>query len=97
MKINIEDVRKMIIQELNDLVSTQDDPEKALNSYKSSSYDQYANAIRGNAAAMVKVLGMHDDLERKSLVDFRDRVIPDLHLAIDSIKSKIDAMLESEE
>lgn len=93
MKITEQEIKNMILSELNDLVSTQDDVYGAQRQFEISPFSNYANAIRQNAERMVKVLESSDDYDRRALVDFKDRVIPDLHLAISQVENKINALL----
>lgn len=94
MKISMDEVKKMILQELNDLVSTQDVPYETERAYKTSPFQNYARVIRENAARLVEILDSSDDYDRRSLIDFKERELPDLHLALDAIENKINDLLK---
>lgn len=96
MKISIKDVKKMIIQELNDLVSTQDDVYGAQRDFEISPFENYSRVIRENAAKMVEILDNSDHYDRRALVDFKERELPDLHLALDAIEDKINHLLSQQ-
>lgn len=94
MKISMDEVKKMILQELNDLVSTQDVPYETERAYKTSPFQNYSRVIRENAARLVEILDSSDDYDRRSLIDFKERELPDLHLALDAIENKINDLLK---
>ena len=50
--------------------------------------------IRENAARLVEILDSSDDYDRRSLIDFKERELPDLHLALDAIGNKISDLLK---
>lgn len=93
MKITTNDIKKMILQELTDLVSTQDDLYGAGRSHEISPFENYARVIRENAGRMIEILENSDSYDERALIDFKKRVLPDLHLALDSIENKINDLL----
>jgi hypothetical protein len=94
MKISMYEIKKLILQELSDLVSTQDTPYESERAYKTNPFQNYARVIKENAARLVEILDSSDDYDRRSLINFKKRELPDLHLALDAIENKINDILK---
>ena len=92
MKITSQDIKEMILRELTDLVSTQDDTYGTQRDFEISPFQNYSRVIRENASKMVEILQSSDSYDRKALVDFKERELPDLHLALDAVENKITAL-----
>ena len=93
MKITSQDIKEMILRELTDLVSTQDDTYGTQRDFEISPFQNYSRVIRENASKMVEILQSSDSYDRKALVDFKERELPDLHLALDAVENKITDLL----
>tara|TARA_R110002020_G_scaffold444992_2_gene656710 strand:- start:815 stop:1099 length:285 start_codon:yes stop_codon:yes gene_type:complete len=93
MKITSQDIKEMILRELTDLVSTQDDTYGTQRDFETSPFQNYSRVIRENASKMVEILQSSDSYDRKALVDFKERELPDLHLALDAVENKITDLL----
>ena len=56
MKFGKKELKDMILNELNDLVSSQDDPTRVTNDFETFAFTNHINAILGNVKQMEKVI-----------------------------------------
>tara|TARA_R110000824_G_scaffold28652_7_gene96079 strand:+ start:14694 stop:14996 length:303 start_codon:yes stop_codon:yes gene_type:complete len=96
MKFGKKELKDMILNELNDLVSSQDDPTRVTNDFETFAFTNHINAILGNVKQMEKVIREDEGLDRKTLISFKEKELEDLHMAISFVGDAIDARLKEQ-
>ncbi len=89
MKITKKELKKMILQEFNDLASTQDDPVRTLAGFEAHAFNNHIQAILGNLSQMDKIVRENEGLDRKTLVLFKEKALADLHMAVSHLEGAI--------
>ena len=95
MKITKEELKKIVLQEYNSLVSSQEDPMKTLGGFETMAFNNHVRAIMGNLSQMDKIVRENDGLERRILVMLKEKVLADLHQAVSHLEGAIDSRLNS--
>tara|TARA_R110002110_G_scaffold379363_1_gene589878 strand:+ start:68 stop:370 length:303 start_codon:yes stop_codon:yes gene_type:complete len=93
MKITKKELKKIILQEYNQLASTQDDPTGTMGDFKTFAFEAHINAIKGNLSQMDKIIRQDEGLDRKSLILFKETILEDLHVAVSHLEGAIEARL----
>ena len=96
MKISKKNLKNMILQELNDLVSTQDDSTRTISDFETYAFTNHMNAILENVKQMEKVIREDEGLDRKTLILFKEKELEDLHMAISFVGDAIEARLKEQ-
>ena len=96
MKFGKKELKDMILRELNDMVSSQDDPIRVTNDFETFAFTNHINAILGNVQQMEKVIREDEGLDRKTLISFKEKELEDLHMAISFVGDAIDARLKEQ-
>jgi|10_taG_2_1085330.scaffolds.fasta_scaffold103144_2 t-SNARE complex subunit (syntaxin) len=98
MKFNKQDLRDLIREQLQEsgLVSTHASVVGIEDSVETFAFENHANAIRGNLDQMGKIINQDSNLERKSLVLFKEKVLEDLKVGIDFLEGAIEAKLKDQ-
>ena len=97
MKITKKSLKNMILQELNDLVAVRDDPARVENDFETFAFTNHMNAIHGNIQQMDKIIREDEGLDRKTLINFKEKVLEDLHMAISHLEGAIEARLKEQD
>ena len=96
MKISKKNLKNMILQELNDIVSTQDDPTRVTSDFETYAFTNHMNAILENVKQMEKIIREDEGLDRKTLILFKEKELEDLHMAISFVGDAIEARLKEQ-
>tara|TARA_R110000824_G_scaffold363210_2_gene551221 strand:+ start:445 stop:747 length:303 start_codon:yes stop_codon:yes gene_type:complete len=96
MKITKKELKRIILQEYNQLASTQDDPVGAIGDFKTFAFETHINAIKGNLSQMDKIIRQDEGLDRKSLILFKETILEDLHMAVSHLEGAIEARLKKQ-
>ena len=94
MNITKKELKKMILQEYNQLVSTQDDPGGVLGGFETMAFNNHIQAIMGNLSQMDKIVRQNESLDRKTLILFKEKALADLHMAVSHLEGAITARLD---
>jgi hypothetical protein len=103
MKISKKNLKNMILHELNELnklneiVSTQDIPVSRVTSdFDTFAFTNHMNAILGNVQQMEKIIREDENLDRKTLILFKEKQLEDIHMAISFVEGAIDERLKKQ-
>ena len=94
MKITKEDLKKLIIQELTDIVATTDAPTTAMNDFNIGIFKTECNAVRGNLENIDKIVRTDDNLDRKTLIFVKENLLGDLYQGISFVEGAINDRLK---
>ena len=95
-KITKKELKNIILQELNQLASTQDDALGTLAGFETFAFENHMNAIMQNLKQMDSIIREDEGLSRQALVLFKTKVLEDLHMAISHLEGAIDARLKKQ-
>jgi hypothetical protein len=96
MKISKKSLKNIILQELNDIVSMQDDPTRVTSDFETFAFTNHMNAILGNIQQMEKIIREDEGLDRKTLILFKEKQLEDIHMAISFVEGAIDERLNKQ-
>ena len=96
MKITKNELKNMILQEMNDLVSAQDNPVRTLGGFEAYAFENHMRAIMQNMSQMDKIIRENDGLDRKTLILFKEKVLEDLHMAVSHLEGAIASRLKDQ-
>jgi hypothetical protein len=96
MKITKKELKEIILQELNDVASSQDDPIGTLKDFETFAFTNHIEAIMGNFNQMDQIIREDEGLDRKTLIMFKEKLLADLHLAVSHLEGAIDARLKKQ-
>jgi len=96
MKITKNELKNMILQEMNDLVSTEYNPRKVLGGFETYAFENHMKAIMQNMSALDKIIREDEGLSRPTLVLFKEKVLEDLHMAVSHLEGAITARLKDQ-
>ena len=82
MKISKKSLKNIILQELNDIVSMQDDPTRVTSDFETFAFTNHMNAILGNIQQMEKIIREDEGLDRKTLILFKEKQLEDIHIIL---------------
>ena len=96
MKITKNELKNMILQEYNQLASTQDDPVRTLAGFETHAFNNHMQAILGNLSQMDKIVRENEGLDRKTLILFKEKALADLHMAVSHLEGAITSRLKDQ-
>ena len=94
MKITEKALKNLILQELNDLVSTQNTPLQVQSDFEAGPLNNYANTIRQNIAQMHKIVN-ENEIDDRILRDFKKIILGDLYAGLSYLEGAVDASLKN--
>mgnify|MGYP003656181041 CR=1 FL=1 len=97
MKITKKELKKMILQEFNSMAINPESREGDTNAFEIFAFENHMNAILGNVKQMDLIIRDDQNLDRKSLVLFKDKMLGDLHMAISHLEAAITARLKEQD
>ena len=89
MKINKQELKKMILQEYTELASGKDAPVRTLGGFEAHAFNNHIQAILGNLSQMDKIVRENEGLDRKTLILFKEKALADLHQAVSHLEGAI--------
>ena len=94
MKVTKSELKEIILQEINELVPSDYNPGQVLNRYQTHVFTTEVNAILANMDQMAKEIQKNDGLDRKDLVNMKEKVFDDLYAKISYVEDVLDARLK---
>jgi len=97
MKITTKELKKIILQEMNDLVSTGVNPQKVLGGFETMAFENHMRAIMENMSALDAIIREDTALNRRTLILFKEKVLQDLHVAVSHLEGAITDRLKKQD
>tara|TARA_R100000664_G_scaffold20037_1_gene29233 strand:+ start:232 stop:531 length:300 start_codon:yes stop_codon:yes gene_type:complete len=94
MKVTKSELKEIILQEINELVPSEYNPGQVLNRYQTHIFTTEVNAILANMDQMAKEIKKNDGLERKDLINMKEKVFDDLYAKISYVEDVLDTRLK---
>ena len=93
MKLTSNLIKKMIIQEYNELTATAQNPDKLQNGVETHAFASHMEAIQSSLKQIEKIIRENEALDRKTLVFFKTKAIKDIYSGISFLEAAIDSRL----
>ena len=96
MKLRKEKLKEMILQEYNNLVSSGEATTRALGDFETFTFENHIKAILANMEQMDGIIRKDGNLNRKTLILMKEKMLEDLYVAIGHLEGAIDARLKNQ-
>ena len=96
MKITKKDLRNIILQELNSMANNPISREDGGLGVDTFAFENHMNAILGNIEQMGGIIRDDQNLDRKYLILFKEKMLQDIHMAISHLEGAIEARLKKQ-
>jgi len=94
MKVTKSELKKIILQEINELVPSEYNPSQVLNRYQTNVFTTEVNAVLANMDQMAKEIQKNDGLARKDLVYIKEKLFDDLYAKISYVEDILNVRLK---